>query len=123
MLLFHGTKNFCLMGILQSGLQVKAMNADHTGSMFGDGIYLADSFDKSIQYCNDWTFFGEESNRFVFVCEANLGRVYEQPNDKDPVKECPARFDSVKGQGSEGPDYAHLTTLRNGVKVPLGEWI
>lgn len=61
-LLFHGTKNSCLMGILSSGMIIKPGNADFTGSMFGDGIYFADSFDKSIQYCTDWTFFGAENH-------------------------------------------------------------
>jgi poly [ADP-ribose] polymerase len=48
------------MGILGSGLMIKPGSVDFTGSMFGDGIYFADTFDKSINYCNDWNFFGLE---------------------------------------------------------------
>jgi len=45
--------------------------------MFGDGIYLADTFEKSITYCTDYNFFGLEKHRFVLVCEVNLGRIFE----------------------------------------------
>ncbi len=48
------------MGILGAGLCIRPGTADFTGSMFGDGIYFADTFDKSIAYCNDWNFFGIE---------------------------------------------------------------
>ena len=86
-LLFHGTKNCNFMGILSQGLKVNPADADQTGSMFGDGIYFADTFDKSIQYCNDWNFFMHgEVNRFVLVCEVALGTMSEWTDNTKPIK-------------------------------------
>lgn len=65
------------MGILSQGLMIKPGQADFTGDMFGDGIYFADTFEKSINYCSDWNFFGLERHRFVLVCEVQLGKVYK----------------------------------------------
>ena len=61
-LLFHGTKNCNLLSILGTGLKIKPPVSDHNGSMFGDGIYFADMFEKSVQYCDDFNFFGQELN-------------------------------------------------------------
>jgi hypothetical protein len=37
-----------MMGIMLKGLQVKPPGAAHTGSIFGDAMYFADKFTKSI---------------------------------------------------------------------------
>ena len=59
----------------------------------------------------------------MLVCEVNLGKIYEQPNDKELTTKLPSGYDSVQGKGMYGPDEAFLTTLRNGLKVPLGQWV
>ncbi|PIO61504.1 WGR domain protein, partial [Teladorsagia circumcincta] len=49
--LWHGTKAVNLMSILKDGFLVDPHNTTITGRLFGDGIYLADSFEKSSHYC------------------------------------------------------------------------
>ena len=52
-LLWHGTKTVNLLGILKDGLLVDAPYAEITGRAYGSGIYLADTFGKSINYSSD----------------------------------------------------------------------
>ena len=51
-LLFHGTKIFNLIGIFSNGLKIAPPEAPVTGYLFGKGIYLADMYQKSIDYCD-----------------------------------------------------------------------
>ena len=69
--------------------------------MFGDGIYFADTFDKSINYCTDWNFFGFERHWFVLVCEVILGNIKEIKEYNQDVKtsKLPKGFDSIHGMG------------------------
>ena len=49
--MWHGTKTVNLLGIMKSGLLVEApYGAEVTGRAYGDGIYLADTFSKSLGY-------------------------------------------------------------------------
>ena len=50
MLLWHGTTAANIVGILQTGFRIAPPDSNHTGSMFGRGIYFADMFSKSIGY-------------------------------------------------------------------------
>ncbi|KAH7027233.1 poly polymerase catalytic domain-containing protein [Microdochium trichocladiopsis] len=50
-LLWHGTPLDSLLGILDLGLQIRRRGASFTGTMFGNGIYLADSSSKSAGFC------------------------------------------------------------------------
>ena len=49
-LFWHGSRNENWWSILTSGLLIRPSNAVHSGSMFGDGIYFADKFQKSYGY-------------------------------------------------------------------------
>ncbi|KAJ1327399.1 poly [ADP-ribose] polymerase 2/3/4 [Microdochium nivale] len=51
LLLWHGTPLDSLLGILDLGLQIRRRGANFTGTMFGNGIYLADSSSKSASFC------------------------------------------------------------------------
>ena len=113
------------MGILSQGLLIKPGQADFTGDMFGDGIYFADTFDKSINYCTDWNFFGLERHRFVLVCEVILGNIKQIIEYSQDLKtsKLPKGYDSIQGMGRQGPDYEFLTTVKGGLQVPLGKVI
>lgn len=50
-LLWHGTPLDSLLGILDLGLQIRRRGASFTGTMFGNGLYLADSSSKSAGFC------------------------------------------------------------------------
>lgn len=49
-LFWHGSRNENWFSIISSGLLIRPSNAVYTGSMFGDGIYFADKFQKSFGY-------------------------------------------------------------------------
>jgi poly [ADP-ribose] polymerase len=49
-LFWHGSRNENWWSILTTGLLIRPSNAVHSGSMFGDGIYFADKFQKSFGY-------------------------------------------------------------------------
>ena len=49
-LLFHGTKTQNLLGILSKGLLIAPIESQSSGNRFGNGIYLSDSFKKSLSY-------------------------------------------------------------------------
>jgi len=49
-LFWHGSRNENWWSILTTGLLIRPSNAVYSGSMFGDGIYFADKFQKSFGY-------------------------------------------------------------------------
>lgn len=49
-LLWHGSRNENWLSIVSKGLLIRPTNAVYTGSMFGDGIYFADKWQKSAGY-------------------------------------------------------------------------
>ena len=51
-LLFHGTRAENVLGILNKGLLIAPIEAEFSGNKYGNGIYLSDSFDKALDYCN-----------------------------------------------------------------------
>ena len=57
-MLWHGTKTENLMGILHRGLLIDAPNAVRCASAYGNGIYLADTFEKS------WSYSGSPSGKY-----------------------------------------------------------
>lgn len=49
-LLFHGTKERNLLGIISQGLLISPASSSLTGSSYGKGIYFTDSFEKAMDY-------------------------------------------------------------------------
>jgi poly [ADP-ribose] polymerase len=70
LLLWHGTPLSSLLGILDLGLQIRRPGANWTGTMFGNGIYLADVSSKSAGYCQQRLGEGEA---VLLLCEADVG--------------------------------------------------
>jgi len=50
-LLWHGSRLTNWGGILKEGLRIAPPSAPVNGYMFGKGVYFADMFSKSAQYC------------------------------------------------------------------------
>uniref|UniRef100_A0A8R1DL89 Poly [ADP-ribose] polymerase n=1 Tax=Caenorhabditis japonica TaxID=281687 RepID=A0A8R1DL89_CAEJA len=71
--LWHGTKATNLMSILKNGFLVDPPSACKNGSLFGSGIYLADTFGKSIHYCQP----SADGVNYMLVCQTALGKVRE----------------------------------------------
>ena len=124
-LLFHGTKIFNLIGIFSSGLKIAPPEAPITGYLFGKGIYLADMYEKSINYCD--TFKDKEKKKtfsYILLCEAALGNIYETTNkDNLDVQNLPflkSGYNSLKSASYSGPDLNKKFICNNGITIPLG---
>jgi poly [ADP-ribose] polymerase len=69
MLLWHGSRLSNWTGILSQGLRIAPPEAPVTGYMFGKGVYFADMFSKSANYC-----YASEASRsgVLLLCEVCL---------------------------------------------------
>jgi len=123
MLLWHGTRLSNYVSILQKGLLLNPEIIPGTfvsGKMFGYGIYSADSFSKSFNYCGCYSP-GEEA--CLFLAEVDLGTPSKRiQSDYYITKDSLAKegCQSTWGQGKvtvSGCDEV------NGVKVPYGPLI
>lgn len=61
-LFWHGSRNENWWSIITSGLVIRPSNAVYTGSMFGDGIYFADKFQKSYGYTSGRNSYWAKGN-------------------------------------------------------------
>lgn len=79
-LLLHGAPFDKLEAILTNDLKMSGFEVSSTsGQMLGEGLYLADSFMKSMQYATVGMVWNEpaclyEEVKVLFVVEANIGR-------------------------------------------------
>jgi poly [ADP-ribose] polymerase len=105
LLLWHGTPLDSLLGILDLGLQIRRRGASWTGTMFGNGIYLADTSSKSAGYCRHQLWDGEA---VLLLCEADVGaqRIRSQKsiyNGHDVIEKSGGRHRCIQGLGRVGP--------------------
>jgi poly [ADP-ribose] polymerase len=117
-LLWHGSRLANFRGIISQGLRIAPPEAPVSGYFLGKGVYLADMFSKSSEYCHASR---ERPEALMLLCEAALGKVYHTAHgkfiDSDMLTE--AGFDSVLGMGTKEPRAAQRE--RHGdVTVPLG---
>lgn len=79
-LYFHGSRNENWFNLLQTGLLIRPAGAVHTGSMFGDGIYLADKAQKARGYSSlrgsYWTK-GSSNKGYIALFDSHLGNQKE----------------------------------------------
>jgi len=71
--LFHGTNPSSAMGILKTGFALQNAGKS-TGTMFGDGIYLAESSSKSDEYARDDGGGAYPQLNALLVCRCLVGR-------------------------------------------------
>lgn len=90
--LFHGTRGANVRHILRSGLIIPRNAAN--GSMFGRGIYFANKFSKSANYCSS----NRAPYQFLFLVEVKLGRMYIADTDMGHLTSAPSGHDSVWGK-------------------------
>ncbi len=97
------------MSILMKGLKIKPPNADHCGSLFGEAIYFADMFSKSLGYSmNRYDSKSKDEKTFyMLLCEVALGNVANYTNNwSTEVYRPPHGYHSVRTMGEKGPDFA-----------------
>jgi poly [ADP-ribose] polymerase len=129
-LLFHGTKIFNLIGIFSNGLKIAPPEAPMTGYLYGKGIYLADMYQKSINYCDTITD-KKDSNKnktysFILLCEAALGEIYQAEKNNLDIETLPFLkngYNSLKSLSYSGPDLSKNFICNNGLTIPLGNII
>ncbi|XP_031399432.1 poly [ADP-ribose] polymerase 2 isoform X2 [Punica granatum] len=118
MLLWHGSRLTNWTGILSQGLRIAPPEAPVTGYMFGKGVYFADMFSKSANYCYA---SGAATAGVLLLCEVALGDMAELPNAKCDADKLPEGKLSTKGVGATSPDPSEAQTLKDGIVVPLGK--
>ncbi|CAL4976394.1 unnamed protein product [Urochloa decumbens] len=118
MLLWHGSRLSNWAGILSQGLRIAPPEAPVTGYMFGKGVYFADMFSKSANYC-----YASEASRsgVLLLCEVALGDMNELLNADYDANNLPKGKLSTKGVGQTAPDLSESKTTKDGVVVPLGK--
>ncbi|CDY55366.1 BnaA02g36520D [Brassica napus] len=118
MLLWHGSRLTNWVGILSQGLRIAPREAPVTGYRFGKGVYFADMFSKSANYC----YANSGSNDGVLLlCEVALGDVNELIYPDYEADNLPPGKLSTKGVGKTAPNGSEAKTLEEGVVVPLGK--
>lgn len=120
-LLVHGSRLSNWRSILEKGLLLdpSKVGAPITGKMFGNGIYWANSFSKSAQYCGMGGY--QKSTGKEVIClalaEVAVGHQMKCTGGGSYSKSSLGKYDSVWGIGmnTPGSHYDH-----NGVHVPTG---
>ncbi|MBA0831950.1 hypothetical protein Goarm_016375, partial [Gossypium armourianum] len=118
MLLWHGSRLTNWTGILSQGLRIAPPEAPATGYMFGKGVYFADMFSKSANYCYTNSAF---TTGVLLLCEVALGDMAELLQAKSDADKLPDGKLSTKGVGATAPDPSEAQSLDDGVVVPLGK--
>ncbi|KAM7501206.1 hypothetical protein LguiB_000110 [Lonicera macranthoides] len=118
MLLWHGSRLTNWTGILSQGLRIAPPEAPVTGYMFGKGVYFADMFSKSANYCCSTP---SATAGVLLLCEVALGDMAELLTAKCDANKLPEGKLSTKGVGTTAPDLSEGETLEDGVVVPLGK--
>uniref|UniRef100_A0A1I7UBL7 Poly [ADP-ribose] polymerase n=1 Tax=Caenorhabditis tropicalis TaxID=1561998 RepID=A0A1I7UBL7_9PELO len=105
------------MSILKNGFLVDPPSACRNGSLFGAGIYLADSFEKSTHYCAP----SADNVNYMLICQTALGKVRE-------MNTLPYRFMSQPSSDAErgedtlhyiGDNYPAGSLTNDGIAMPL----
>lgn len=123
-LLVHGSRLCNWRSILEKGLLLDPtqVGAAITGKMFGNGIYWANSFSKSAQYCGvgGYTSRGGKETLCLAIAEVAVGKQLECLSAQTHSLATLNGHDSVWGVGQHTPsthyDY-------NGVHIPNGALI
>ncbi|CAK7348322.1 unnamed protein product [Dovyalis caffra] len=118
MLLWHGSRLTNWIGILSQGLRIAPPEAPVTGCMFGKGVYFADMFSNSANYCYATS---AAPAGVLLLCEVALGDMAELLQAKYDADKLPSGKLSTKGVGGTAPDISDAKVLDDGVVVPLGK--
>ncbi|XP_039685760.1 poly [ADP-ribose] polymerase 2 isoform X4 [Medicago truncatula] len=118
MLLWHGSRLTNWTGILSQGLRIAPPEAPVTGYMFGKGVYFADMFSKSANYCHPTP---TAADGVLLLCEVALGEMAELLTGDHDADRLPEGKLSTKGVGATAPDFSKAQELEDGLIVPLGK--
>ncbi|KAF3784061.1 Poly ADP-ribose polymerase 2 [Nymphaea thermarum] len=119
MLLWHGSRLTNWTGILSQGLRIAPPEAPVSGYDFGKGVYFADMFSKSADFCYART----SGSRFgvLLLCEVALGDMAELSTINPNADQLPPGKLSTKAVGRTAPNPSEFRQLDDGVTVPHGK--
>ena len=90
----HGTKVENFIGILSQGLKIAPVQAKFTGSAYGTGIYLSDSFSVSLGYCRaNYNYSNKNNKIYMLLVEVAVGNV--GPNDDTNIVSMSLKFNDA----------------------------
>jgi poly [ADP-ribose] polymerase len=108
-LLWHGSRLVNFVGILSQGLRVAPKSAPKTGYMFGKGVYFADVFGKSAEYCHATPAPGSATAPGLMLLNEVLLGDSHTLDEGQYVEPSELRFlgrHSVHGRGKQAPSGA-----------------
>ncbi|KDO87189.1 hypothetical protein CISIN_1g043135mg, partial [Citrus sinensis] len=120
MLLWHGSRLTNWTGILSQGLRIAPPEAPATGYMFGKGVYFADMFSNSADYCNASP---AATAGVLLLCEVALGDMSELLSANSDADKLPDGKLITKGVGQTAPDPLEAETLEDGGHLLYNEYI
>ena len=98
-LLWHGTRISNFVGILSQGLRIAPPEAPSSGYLYGKGLYFADMFEKSINYCCP-----QNGIALILLVEVCLGNIEKRYNtDWKLPQTMKKNSDSINGVGAVHP--------------------
>ncbi|KAI0899412.1 PARP-domain-containing protein [Annulohypoxylon nitens] len=137
-LLWHGSRCTNFGGILSQGLRIAPPEAPANGysmsstspdtpSLFGKGVYLADTSSKSVNYCHSQNSNG---HALLLLCEAELGQLMQYLTTAEynapEIAKANGNIATFAG-GQNGPlgwrDAKYIHPSLNGIIVPKAEGI
>lgn len=119
-LLIHGSRLCNWRSILERGLQINpgTLSDKITGKMFGHGIYWANSFSKSAQYCP--VARGQKEKICLALAEVAVGNQLRLTNGNHTLSLSNMKgYDSVLGMGQKTP--SGYTPMSDGTMIPTGK--
>ncbi|GFR67750.1 poly [ADP-ribose] polymerase [Elysia marginata] len=117
-LLWHGSSMSNFISILSRGLLVTPPEVPCTGHLFGEGIYFADTFVKSANYCHNHS--NKSTCKVMLLCEVALGnpKVDVKHGDEDHLDD---DINSLKILGLHAPIPDFDALLPFGATLSLGQ--
>lgn len=121
-LLWHGSSitNFC--SIFKNGLLLdpSRLGVAITGKMFGYGIYTANAFSKSFNYCNSHV-----SNNIaaLLLCEVALGTCLEKIHSDSYLSDKSMRIHNTNSTHGKGQWVPSDHVIVDDVKIPNGKLV
>jgi poly [ADP-ribose] polymerase len=106
-LFWHGSRNENWWSIMTTGLLIRPSNAVHSGSMFGDGIYFADKFQKSFGYTSGRGSYyagGSSNEAILALYDVHVG---EQKHIKHHDSSCYSLSAKVLAKDGFDSVFAH----------------
>ncbi|KAI8068747.1 ankyrin repeat-containing domain protein [Gongronella butleri] len=119
-LLWHGSELRNFMGILKQGLRSKPRSAQHSGSLFGNGVYFADMFHKSLMFTPNYEDQEHQPYAMLLLCEVALGDKVSECHNVYMRANTTEEYTSIKGAGKHGPDPVHAIYDDTGMEIPVG---